>query len=93
MSTWEKIGTTAAVIAAAAAVGALGVSKAPRREDGVAGEMQGKRIFIQRSGRRAFELPQQHTAEVLDHGGAMSGAPGMGEGPIPEVRGYPFMND
>jgi hypothetical protein len=96
----------------------------------MAGEMQGKRIFIQRSGRRAFELPEQHTAEVLDHGGsigqvvalatpleggqyylegideetdrfilhvgeplAMSDPPGRAEGPIPKVRGYPFMDD
>jgi hypothetical protein len=37
----------------------------------MAGEIiEGKRTFIQRQGRRAFELPDQHTAKFEDFGGS-----------------------
>jgi hypothetical protein len=39
----------------------------------MAGEIiEGKRTFIQRPNRRAFELPYQHTAELKDFGGTKS---------------------
>jgi hypothetical protein len=98
----------------------------------MAGEIiEGKRTYLQRPGRTAYELPDKHTAELKDYGetygrvillnapfagggqyaiddleerddrvvvhvGApmtMSGPASVGEGPGPDVIGYPFMDD